>query len=72
MPAAETAADPIETPPSKNVTLPVRVPDPGATGVTVAVNVADCPKTEGFGEELTVTVVAALLTVRPVVRPLSR
>jgi hypothetical protein len=40
--------------------------------VTVAVNVADCPKTEGFGEELTVTVVAALLTFRPVVKPLSR
>jgi hypothetical protein len=71
-PAAERAADPIETPPSKNVTLPVRVPDPGATTATVAVKVADCPNTDGLGVEDTVTVVAALLTVRPVVKPLSR
>src|SRR5262249_37742059 len=30
------------------------------------------PKTDGFGAEVTVTVVAALLTVRPVEAPLSR
>ena len=29
--------------PSKNVTVPVRVPAPGATALTVAVKVTDCP-----------------------------
>ena len=36
-------------------TLPVRVPDPGATTATVAVKVTDCPNTDGFGADDTVT-----------------
>ena len=32
---------PIGLPPSRNVTVPVAVPAPGATGDTVAVNVTD-------------------------------
>ncbi len=46
-----------------NVTLPVSVPAPGATGATVAVNTTDCPNTDGFAEEARVVVVSALLTV---------
>lgn len=34
--------------PSLNVTVPVGVPDPDDT---VAVNVTDCPKLDGFKEE---------------------
>lgn len=55
---------PIGLPPSRNVTVPVGVPDPGATGETVAVNVTDCPKTDGFTDEVTVVVVPSLLTVK--------
>src|SRR6266404_5675800 len=40
--------------PSLNVTVPVGVP---LVPVTVAVNVTDCPNTEGFCEELTMVVV---------------
>ena len=40
--------------------MPVGVPK---LLVTVAVKVTDCPKTEGFADELTVVVVEALLTV---------
>ena len=39
--------------PSLNVTVPVGVPAPGAVTVTVAVNVTDCPKTDGFTLEVT-------------------
>ena len=35
--------------------MPVGVPEP--LGVTVAENVTDCPKTEGFDEEVIVVVV---------------
>src|SRR5574341_990527 len=45
--------------PSLNVTLPVGTPPPGGLEVTVAVKVTDCPKTEGFGAELTVVMVAS-------------
>ena len=55
---------PIGLPPSRNVTVPVGVPAPGATGETVAVNVTDWPKTDGFTDEVTVVVVSALLTVK--------
>jgi hypothetical protein len=34
-----------------NVTVPVGVPPPGATGMTLAVNVTGCPATAGFGDE---------------------
>ena len=46
-----------------NVTVPLGVPAPGATAATVAVNVTDCPNTEGLAEEVTTVVVLALLTV---------
>jgi hypothetical protein len=37
----------------------VRVPEPGETGLTVAVKVTDWPKTDGLAEEVTVVVVEA-------------
>ena len=49
-------------PPSRNVTLPVGVPAPGAITLTVAVTVTDCPYTEGFCEEVTVVLVSGLFT----------
>src|SRR5262245_38882858 len=48
--------------PSANVTVPVGAPAPGATGVTVAVNVTGCPAAAGFAFDVTAVVVAALLT----------
>src|ERR1043166_8680615 len=51
------------TPSTVNVIVPVRVPAPGDTGLTVAVKVTDWPNTDGFAEELTAVVVSALLTV---------
>lgn len=48
--------------PSLNVTVPVTVPVPGATVLTVAVNVTDCPNTEGLAEDTTVVVVLAAFT----------
>jgi hypothetical protein len=41
----------------------VIVPEPGATAVTVAVNVTDCPNTDGFADEVSAVLVAALFTV---------
>ena len=49
--------------PSKKFTVPVGVPAPGAVAVTVAVNVTDWPKTDGFAEETTAVLVAAWFTV---------
>jgi hypothetical protein len=48
--------------PLKNRTEPAGVPLPGATGVTVAVNVTACPAAEGFGVDVTAVVVFARLT----------
>jgi len=48
--------------PFLNVTVPVGVPPPGATAATVAVNVADCPNTDGLCEEIKVVELDALLT----------
>jgi|SRR6266404_4715244 len=45
-----------------NWTVPVRVPEPGATALTVAVKVTNWPKTEGLAEEATVVVVEAWFT----------
>jgi hypothetical protein len=54
---------PIVAAPSLNVTVPVGVPgDP----VTVAVNVTDWPYVEGLGEDVTLVVVAFLMTRVPV------
>lgn len=46
---------------SMKVTVPLGIPP--AEGVTVAVKVTDWPNVEGFREELTAVVVAALFTV---------
>jgi len=53
---------PIEFPPSRNVTVPLGVPVPGATADTVAVNVTDWPNTDGLIVEVTVVAVSALIT----------
>ena len=45
--------------PSMNVTVPVGIPEPGASPVTVAVNVIDWPNTDGLAEETTDEVVAS-------------
>ena len=42
------------------VTVPVGVPEPGATAVTDAVKVTAWPDTEGLAEEVTVVVLMAL------------
>jgi hypothetical protein len=60
---AERVPVPRVTVPSRNVTVPVGLPAPGATTATVAVKVTDWPKTDGFVPEATVVVVFALLTV---------
>lgn len=44
--------------PSKNVTVPVGTPLP-MFGLTVAVNVTDCPKEAGFEEDVSAVEVAA-------------
>ena len=44
---------PMGLPPSRNVTVPVAVPTPGATAETVAVKVTDCPNADGFTDEVT-------------------
>jgi hypothetical protein len=49
--------------PSRNVTVPVAVPEPGATALTVAVNVTNWPNTDGFTDELTAVELESLLTV---------
>ena len=46
-------------PSPENVTVPVGVPVPGAFTVTVAVNVTDCPATDGLSDDDTVVVVEA-------------
>lgn len=45
------------------VTVPNGVPLPGDVTVTVAVNVTDCPLTEGLAEDERLVLVSALLTV---------
>ena len=45
--------------PSLNVTVPVGVPAPGETTVTVAVKVTPWPNVDGFGDEFSVVVVLA-------------
>ena len=52
-PLPSKATLPIFVVPSRNATVPVGMPDPGAVAVTVAVNVTACPKTEGLLFELT-------------------
>ena len=54
---------PKSTPSILNWTVPVRVPAPGASTLTVAVKVTLCPNTDGFTELDTAVDVFALLTV---------
>ena len=63
LPPESVTALPKFTPLVLNCTVPVGVPAPGATAVTVAVNVTAWPNTEGLAEEVTAVVVSALLTV---------
>src|SRR5205809_1415734 len=49
--------------PSLKVTVPVGVPLPGETALTVAANVTELLTTEGLRDEVTVFVVLALATV---------
>ena len=54
---------PTVVPASLNVTVPLGVPAPGDTALTVAVNVTDWPDTDGLAEEATVVVLLAWFTV---------
>jgi len=53
---------PIEMPPSRNVTVPVGVPAPGATAFTIAVKVIAWPNTVGLTDEVTELEDEALFT----------
>ncbi len=50
-------------PSTRNWTEPVGVPEPGATGLTVAVNVIESLAHTGLAEEVTAVVESALFTV---------
>src|SRR5512144_2738060 len=63
VPPGPTATVPRTTLPSWNVTVPVGVPDPGATAATLAVKVTAWPVTAGLTDDPRATVVAARLTV---------
>ena len=65
VPPESVAAAPKLTPFVLNCTVPLGVPAPGATAVTVAVKVTACPTNEGFVEELTAVELLALFTVWP-------
>lgn len=62
---AERFAVPIGLLPSWNVTEPVGVPVPGATGPTVTVNVMDWPNLDGLTDVVTAVVVEIRWTVWP-------
>jgi hypothetical protein len=47
-----------------NVTVPVGVPAAGAAAFTVAVNVTDCPYTDGLLLDVTVVAVLPFCTIR--------
>jgi hypothetical protein len=59
----ESVAVPRRVAPSKKSTVPVGVPPPGATAVTVAVRVFACPKTDGSGADVRAVELAAWVTV---------
>jgi hypothetical protein len=62
LPALKLAVPRVEAP-SRKVTVPVGVPAPGETALTVAVKVTDWPNTVGFTELVTVVELFDLLTV---------
>lgn len=49
--------------PSRNVTVPVGMPDPGAVALTVAVAITGWPKIPGFGDAFTATVGTSRFTI---------
>src|SRR5207247_2011091 len=57
-----TGMDPRVVSPSLNVMVPVSVPAPGVTTLTVAVKVTDWAETDEFGDEVTDVVVFGLFT----------
>ena len=59
----ESVALPMETPASRNVTVPVGVPTAGATALTVAVKVTAWPNSDGFTELVTAVVLVPVATV---------
>jgi hypothetical protein len=62
VPVADSELVPMVIVPLRNVTVPVGVPAPGLTALTVAVKVTLCVEVDGFSEEVTVVLVLALLT----------
>ena len=62
MPRMMSADEPIAAPPFRKVTVPVGVPVPDE-GTTFAVNVTFCPRTDGFGADVSVAVVAIRLFI---------
>jgi len=58
-PTVVRVPDPSVVAPSLKSTVPVGSPAPGLTAATVAVNVTDCPNTEGLSDEASVVVVDA-------------
>jgi hypothetical protein len=57
--------------PSRKLTVPVGVPDPGATAVTLTVSVTGWPNTDGFTDDVTVAVLSQRLPTANIVPPLS-
>jgi hypothetical protein len=51
------------TPPSRKVTVPVGVPEPGGFAITVAVKVTLWPETEGLADDPSEVVVGSWFTV---------
>ncbi len=66
VPSGETGDVSFSPPGPVKVTVPVGVPVPGATAVTVAHTVTDWPQTDGFGSTDTVTALVAGSTVTSV------
>ena len=63
VPPPLSIVEPISAFPSEKFTVPVGVPDPGATTATVAVKVTACPATLGLAEVVSVVVVDPWVTV---------
>ena len=63
LPPLKVTGPPKGLPSIRNCTVPVRVPAPGATELTVAVKLTDWPKTDGLTDEFTLVVVLAWLMV---------
>src|SRR5688572_31266336 len=71
-PTLKATGAPTGVPLSRNCTVPLGVPAPGATALTVAVKVTACPTTDGLTDEVTAVVVLALITVWMTLPALAR